>query len=174
MNIKVNEEDWEEAFVNIFSVTNSTKLRMFQYKILNGILTTNVVRSKYTANLTPKCTFCKTENETVHHLLVECRNVKNQWKNLRKWCKYILGITFELTDRDIILNNFNGKSKAFVNTLILLMKRYLYVTKCAEIPPVFTGFLAMLNDIYKLESLTAAQSNKLKTHYRKWKEFINY
>ena len=45
LNCEIN--DWELLFINIFKVTNATKLREFHYKIINQILVTNVTRSKY-------------------------------------------------------------------------------------------------------------------------------
>ena len=89
LEIELTVEEWENIFVQIFSVTNSVRLRMFQYNILNGLLVTNVKRAKYTQDLSPKCTFCKEKDETVIHLLIDCPMVEKLWVSLIKWIRYI-------------------------------------------------------------------------------------
>ena len=45
-------------------VTIDTKLRIFQYKILNNILCVNKMLFKFRKVESPLCSFCKAEDET--------------------------------------------------------------------------------------------------------------
>ena len=60
--------DWKEIYSLAFNVTLDTNLRAFQYKVLNRIIFTNdkLVDS-------PSCTFCKTNEESLEHLLFFCK-----------------------------------------------------------------------------------------------------
>ena len=57
LNIKISEEEWSQKFVNTFKITNSIRLRDFQYKIINKTLMTNVKRAKF-VDMENTCTFC--------------------------------------------------------------------------------------------------------------------
>ena len=173
LEVNITAEQWQKTFIDIFSVTNSTKLRMFHYQILNGILTTNVRRAKYTKNLSPNCMFCKTHKETVVHLLIECMYSRKLWRALQKWVKFYLKCTVRYSKEEILLNNYDGPNKSLINTMILVMKRYIYVAKCFEEKLTFIKFLTMLNQTYRIETLTASLNDKIVKHNKKWKNYIN-
>ena len=54
-------------------VTVDTKLRTFQYKILNNILFVNKMLFKLKEVGLPLCSFCKAKDETYIHLFYKCR-----------------------------------------------------------------------------------------------------
>ena len=120
----LTEDQWNNYFVLCLRYTTAVKLRYFQYRLINRILTTNVRRSKW-ANAYSKCTFCKITPETVIHLLCECPCVKVLWKTLETWCKYYFQINLMCTNI-IICNNYEGKYKKLVNLMILVLKQYIY------------------------------------------------
>ena len=169
--IEIEEAKWTSAFRNIFAVTNATKLREFHYKIIHKLLTTNIRRAKYT-NVSPLCTFCGKKPETIAHLLKDYEYSTKQWKALSRWLKYFFKIDFELTPEVFVLNNFKGPNAALINTLILTLKRYLYVAKCFEKNPIFAEYLGYINKIYRVEKLSASQSHRMTKHNKKWKLYL--
>ena len=60
--------DWEKIYLLPFKTTLDTKLREFQYKILNRILYTNKMLFKFKKVDSPLCVFCEKELETIEHL----------------------------------------------------------------------------------------------------------
>ena len=44
--IDITEDKWQRIVKDVFCLTNCTKLRWFQYRLINHILTTNYVRVK--------------------------------------------------------------------------------------------------------------------------------
>ena len=74
-----------------------TKLRWFQYRILNRFLTTNSFMCKIGQRIDNVCTFCKKEAETIEHLFVECKVVTNIWSKLQIWIQIKLGIPVVLS-----------------------------------------------------------------------------
>ena len=64
--------DWKSIYLLPRMVTVSTKLRVFQYKILNNILFANKMVSKFKKVESPLCYFCKDEDETYIHLFHRC------------------------------------------------------------------------------------------------------
>ena len=103
---------WEERLMDARRISKAVKLRNLQYKILNRILVTNVLRAKWNMSISPKCSFCFTKPETVLHLLVECTEVDKMWRNLCKWVSNFYQIPLKEMDAVmIILNNYEGKEK---------------------------------------------------------------
>ncbi|KAL9964077.1 hypothetical protein ACROYT_G027656, partial [Oculina patagonica] len=60
--------DWEKIYLLPFKTTLDTKLREFQYKMLNRILYTNKMLFKFKKVDSPLCDFCEKELETIEHL----------------------------------------------------------------------------------------------------------
>ena len=56
----------------------------------------------------------------------------------------------------------------FINHIILIFKRYIYLKKQNEIAPSLSGLKAFIKSIEKTERLIATQKEKLDFHYTKW------
>ena len=140
LEITITEEEWKNMYIKTFGITNDTKIRYFQYRVINRILTTNTSRSKYT-DISEKCQFCDEEKETVIHILCDCKKVKKLWLCLEKWCEYFFKTKVRFTNRMIIFNEYSGKQKTFVNSLILYLKRYIYIYICKQMYRRNTKFL---------------------------------
>ena len=168
LGIEIEEEKWKKMFQNIFYITNNVTLRYFHYKILNRVLKTNWHLAKWDKQINEKCTYCRQNVETVIHLFYECPKVEKMWKTLQKWIKYFMNVNINITKEIIFLNNYSGKNKQPVNTLILISKRFIYVKKFTEKQLSFCTLLAEINHIRKIERITAYQNNRMKKHQQKW------
>ena len=56
-------------------------VKAFQYKVLNFILYTKTKLNKIGYSTDDKCTFCKLERETLHHLLFSCPHSRTFWNS---------------------------------------------------------------------------------------------
>jgi hypothetical protein len=68
--------DWKKIYLLPFKTTFETKLREFQYKILNRILPTNNYLFKIGLSESPICFFCKDEVDQIEHMFYECKIVR--------------------------------------------------------------------------------------------------
>ena len=65
--------DWKKLYsLASFETTLDTKLRKFQYKILNLIIFTNEKLHRFKMVDSPLCAFCNAEEESLEHLLYYC------------------------------------------------------------------------------------------------------
>ena len=162
---------WERYLQLSRPISQATKLRWLQYRILNRAITTNIKRTKWDKNVTDKCTFCKRERETTLHVFVECELVKKLWKSLIKWVKYMYSLEISLTDQIIIFNDceVKGQKKKFINTLILIMKQFIYASKCKEQIPIFVNFVEILDYWYRMERIAAWNNDYYDKFVTKWK-----
>ena len=67
-------------FIQLFSemrkITNSSKLRSFQFRLLHLSIVTNVQLKKWKILDSDICTFCKNYSETLEHLFFHCENAQ--------------------------------------------------------------------------------------------------
>ena len=67
LRVIFTEKQWEEIWENTFKVSIATKLREFQYRLINRTLKTNVHLSKWKQDVSNKCTFCHRHVEMARH-----------------------------------------------------------------------------------------------------------
>ena len=171
---QLDQDEWNKNMLKILKITNVTKLRNFQYNIVNRTLTTNNVRAKFT-DISPNCTFCEVEIETINHIMYQCKEVQKLWKALSRWILRLANIKVEMTNPMIICNNYSGKSNKFINTLIILMKRFIYVRKCCNEKLEFIPFIQYVDKYCRIErTIVADDLRKVAIHNRKWSPYINF
>ena len=115
--------EWKKIYSLPFTVTVETKLREFQYKILNDIVYTNDKLFCFKMIESPLCMFCQKEDESLEHLLFHCTITKNFWLSFSSWISE-QNISMEtLTLINILFGVFNGNEDfAILNHLILIAK----------------------------------------------------
>ena len=100
LNIIIEENEWLEYFGIIYKSTISTVLREFQYKFLHRCIFTNDRLFKCKLSETNKCSFCKTQVETVNHLFWDCAVTQRFWNQVFQRCFFgmvhiIISISFQ-------------------------------------------------------------------------------
>jgi len=91
--------DWEKIYLLPFKTTLDTKLREFQYKILNRILYTNKMLFKFKKVDSPLCDFCEKELETIEHLFFHCPKVCMFWDDLKVLLNSVnITVRFDIKD----------------------------------------------------------------------------
>ena len=103
LNIDIETEDFMAYFININKVTKYTKLQSFQFRLLHCAIITNIDLHKWKIFNSPSCTFCKQENESIIHLLIQCPISYTIWNEIMKWLRNS-SITFEIDTKKILLN----------------------------------------------------------------------
>ena len=73
---------WQKVYLLAFQTTLESKIREFQYKILNCIVFTNEKLSRIGLVESPSCTFCQEVVESVEHLLFSWKQSSVFWKDV--------------------------------------------------------------------------------------------
>ena len=165
--------NWEKVYSLPFRTTLDSKLREFQYKILNNIVFTNDKLFRFGLSQSPNCTFCNEEPESIEHLLSRCKVSSEFWKEVLSWLKDNNIIIESLNEIGLFLGNFE-KTEDFliINHILLLGKYYIYVRKCHGSLPSLRGFIARIRRVYNIELHIARERNKLTTHFKKWEKLV--
>ena len=158
------QTDWREIYSLPFTLTIETKIREFQYKMLNNIVFTNEKLFKLKMIDLPLCTFCKWEIESIEHLFFYCDVTIIFWEALCSWLSnYKIGVQ-PFTLIYILFGVFNiGDDFSIVNHVILTAKLYIYKCKLNNIHPNLRVYKSKIKTVYLVEkkiSKKAEQINK--------------
>ena len=119
------EIDWNKVFLLPWKVTIDSNLNVFQYKILNNILSLNDKLHKINIVNNPRCTFCNTENETIVHFFCYCeKKTRELWSEFTKWLADAIGLP-DVNPQNALIslcNNHLDKRMIPMNYLILIIK----------------------------------------------------
>ena len=154
--------DWEKIYLLPFKTTLDTKLREFQYKILNRILYTNKMLFKFKKVDSPLCDFCEKELETIEHLFFHCTKVSMFWNDL----KSVLD-SFNITIRFDIMNVLFGildtdNISILVNYIILESKYFIYRCKLNKGCLCVSLLVDKFKKTFQTERFIAKRNNKRK------------
>ena len=78
---------WNRCYKNTYNISFNSKLKWLYYQTVRGTLKTNRIISKFKPQISPDCTFCNLETETIIHLFWDCTIVKKfikGWEKLKK------------------------------------------------------------------------------------------
>ena len=84
-----------------------SKLREFQYKVLNCVVFTNEKLFRFGLTQSPLCTFCQKEYDSIEHLLFSCKVSVEFCTQVLPWLRDSDINVGELKEADLILNNFD-------------------------------------------------------------------
>ena len=141
--------DWEKAYSLSFCSSMDSKLREFQYKVLNQIVFTNEKLFRFGITQSPLCAFCQKEDEFIEHLLFFCKESCEFWKHVLSWLRDKDIYVGELKEVDLIFGKFDIQDDfTLINHILLLGKYYIYSRKCQNAKPSLKGFIAKTKRLF--------------------------
>ena len=155
----------DQSFVKVCKATNSSRIKMFHYKLVNRIITTNKYLKIIKVKDSDNCTFCGEETETLAHMYWHCSRVQSyiqsvkrviarQWQsdlhiNIKQWF-----FLTELSDIEALI--------------ITLAKMVIHEARMKETQPTATHFHNKLQWEEEIERNAARLANKQDTFEKKW------
>ena len=117
--------DCKNIYLLVRTVTKDSKLRAFQFKILNNVPYLNKMLFKFGKGGSPLCSFCNLKDETPYRLFV-CNYTNFLWNQLRHFLSNSLNIP-PLTPQGVIFGLINQKENfLIINHLLFILKFYTY------------------------------------------------
>ena len=169
LGIEISDEIWRNSMNKTKKLTMCTKLRSFQYRLLNNAIITSIDLKRFGLTDSEMCAFCNTTPESILHLIAQCQIVKQKiWKPLSRWLYHFCNIQFEYEPYEIVLNDYKDSFQDMVNTIILVTKQYVYATKCLKAELNFAELISKISTYYKLEGITAKRNQQIKRFRQKW------
>ena len=152
--------DWKRVYSLPFCTTLDSKLREFQYKILNNIVFTSDKLFRFGLSKSP-------------NLLSRCKVSSKFWKQVLSWLKENNIDIESFNEIGLILGIFEETEDFFIiNHVMLLGKYYIYVRKCLGSLSSLRGFIADIRRVHNIELHIAWERDKLATHFKKWETLV--
>jgi len=83
------------------------------------------------------CTFCQYSGET-EHLFIKCPYALALWLDVEAFLSFACNRDIQFSDADKLLGSL--QEDAFINYIILLVKKHIYYHKCKESIPNYEDF----------------------------------
>lgn len=169
----IEDSKWFQLSKMLFKITPCVKLRLFQYKITQRCLITNIHLFHYGIKDSKLCTFCNRYTETIVHLFWDCPVVRNFWTQVERYLQeHCYEDRFDLNSSQMamrmLFNKVVSNPVDYLNTIILIAKRYIYVARCATDPLSLHACLNSILKYKKTELYVAAQNHKMDKYNAKW------
>ena len=151
LGISISDDSWRSLYSSFKAHVKPAKLRLFQYRLYTRTLTTSVRRNKWDHIVSPLCTFCNSQPETLLHLFTECVVISRLWTCVHRMCNYFLEIDVNFDPELIMLNSYKGKSSQLINFLIVVVKQFIYASKCLQTSPDFNQCMSRIATWYNID-----------------------
>ena len=173
LNLNLTKEDYLVLIGTLYQATKSTKLRAFQYRLMNYSIITNCQRLKWKKRDNALCTFCQLEDETLYHLLLNCKVSKNIWNAVHDYICERTGIRIQFSNQQILLGIIDFEYCEMYNHVFTIVKQYLYATRCLDVKPNTIAVVKKINDDIESEKIIAYKNNTIRKFEKKWNPILS-
>ena len=166
---------FRDQHVNIYKLTNVTKLRSFQYRLLQRGLVTNIQLEKWGMKPSELCSFCHKYPETLSHLFWYCSEVQMLWGETLRYIQERFGISsnnLEINVESILINRLHQKGAHVVNFICLMVKQFIYSQRCLGNSISFAALKTKILQMENVEKYIATKNQRTVVHQKKW--MMNY
>ena len=158
-----------ETFQEIKELTNITKYRSFQYKLLQRAVITNLHLKKWNVLDSSMCTFCGKEEETYLHLFVWCEEVKQLWLNVESFMDELSQEPIVFQEDTVLWSHLVAQPVGHLKNFIsLVTKHYIYKQRCLKEKLNFEQLKHLIFSLEGIKKYYAIKGNKLNKHQIKW------
>ena len=168
---RIEQLKWQNIFTLPKQITIDSQTRIFQYKIIHRILPTNSLLHKYKLKTDPFCDLCHNIIDTLEHTFHLCPRILQLWYDIATWLFPEIDLFQYINSENIILGVYTEKL-ILENTLILSIKRYIYINKCKETQITLIGIKLFLRHIMILETSIKNENAKVKNVF-KWATIVH-
>ena len=169
MNIDIDVH--RKALRNLYTVTNITKYRDFQLRLLHNKIFCNDVLYYWKIKDSQKCEFCnECDKQDIVHLMYQCKVIKRFWDNFHEFLESIMDASaIEWTTANVIYNTIHPRPGHVANFMLIVAKFHIFRSKCNNETPSITACKAEVYLMYRIEEYNAINSNRCSKHNKKWK-----
>lgn len=174
LNTEIIIKRWHAINNLPFYAVSETKLKWFQFRITNRVIATNSFLFLINVRKDNLCTFCKSSEENLEHLFVNCIKVKTIWKLFKEFlfqkCHYIVTLNTE----NILFGLLPFHDNKAINILIIWIKWSIYKQRLRGKIPNYNSVFKELKSRFETEKLMYYQNMKKDIFNTIWTKFIYF
>jgi len=171
----IDEREWIQIRCMPWHTTIETRLRTFQYHIINRTLVTNKHLYQWHLVDSELCQFCNKYVESIEHIFVECEIVNR----LKDTFFSLIGNYFQLNDivqnpKCILFGIGRSDNLKLLNHVLMIFKKYVYNCRCTNRKLEINGVISMIKTCNEIEFHLACSNGaqSLNKYNKKWQPFI--
>ena len=163
------ENSIHKVYLLPFTVTNEVKIIMFQYKVIHSVLPTRVTLYRDGLVENPICNLCNVEQQTLHHLLINCSFTVDFWTLFQDWWHQKTNEIITLSTTHV-LYGWHDRTKHWLvlNYCLLTAKYCIFCTSLRGDVLDFQCFLLFLHGKLEILKEIATAKKALPKFYRTW------
>ena len=166
-DFSLNDDQLRKVFLLPHKVCSEAYVKAFQYKVLNSILYTNTKLHKIGYITDDKCTFCKSEPETLLHLLFNCIYSKLFWKDFEFYFYSLSKEFVHLSLQDVAIGITTSECP-LLNYFLMIAKLYIWDCRRSQILPSLAGFKIKIKIKFEMEKYICTKNKTLDQFSKKW------
>jgi hypothetical protein len=166
----IDIENWKTVF-RYYASIKDTRMKAFQFKILNNIVPCNLYLKRIGRSDTDKCPSCNDLDDLGHYLVV-CPETTLIWNQLSRWWKNITNQDVSITERDILLGLETRPVKLLMksqlDSIIMATKWKIYANKQFGLNTCFYQILCAIRSMIAIQKIIAIKNEKCMQHEQIW------
>jgi hypothetical protein len=172
----INQDNWKSVY-RFFASIKDTKMKAFQYKIINILLPCNLYLRIIGKSETDKCDRCGKLDDIVHYI-VKCPATTLLWQQVNRWWNNLTSQDIVISEQDIMLglkpriNKIEKEEQ--LNVIILAVKWKIHANKQdGQETCLYQAMIAVKQMIDTLECI-ACRNMKKDRHDKVWGEIKDH
>ena len=153
------------SFLEVLKATRCNRAKVFQYKLVNRILSTNVYLKLIKVNENDVCTFCEQAPETLAHMYWFCPHIESYINDIKTSFVNEYNIRLNITPMTWF---FLKNSTEMEACALVFAKIIIYEARLGGHIPNIQHFKNKLKREIETERNIAKESDKLDTFEKKW------
>ena len=151
---KCNIEMTKATWLNAFSCTKETRLRLLQWKLMHNIYPTNIMLSKMKVRENNKCSYCTDVVDVIEHFFFECQIIREFWIFIEYFITDNLHKSVKLKTNDVLFGivsspDLNKRELKRINHILLIAKMCISIFKKtnsrSDLKQIFENHLQIRN-----------------------------
>ncbi|MCU7801313.1 MAG: hypothetical protein KZQ70_14570, partial [gamma proteobacterium symbiont of Lucinoma myriamae] len=168
---QIDDKTWKNIYENPFQITKDTKLQWFQVQIDHKILVTNSFLNKIKLIDSASCTFCKTEIETIQHLIWGCSETQYLITLIKQWFQ-AKNLTLNLDETKFLFGITNVGKVSCLDQILLEIRYYIYRTRCLKQKLYLNVLKARIKILYNIQKQLYLSKNEITKFNDLWGDHV--
>jgi len=164
-NAEITNKMMSKSFKMIHQCTTATRLRNFQFRLLDKITGINDKLYSWGIKDSYLCDLCQQERQTFIHLFCTCEKAQRLWSEIKLWTRQTTGYVLETTPSRII---FGTQKNAVLDLIMNITKMFIYSNKMSQSTPRVEGLIRKIEEARSLEKYIATKNNEMAKFEKKW------
>ena len=147
-------------------------LRYMQFRTLHRRFFTNNILYNMRIKDSPLCDFCRKEEDSNEHMLIEYDKVRALWLEVQNWIFEIGVVVYSFNNNIIILGEL--QKSHWLNAIILITKKTIFNARTNSTCPRFEGVKRQVKNLYDYERHKYTLMEREDKFEKSWGMLLDY